>query len=120
MTETPFTLEMLEDMLAAFNAHDLEKVMSYFADDAVMISPAGNFRGVPLEGKAAIHAAFEKRFAAQPDVQWNDAVSFLSGNRAYTSWRVTSGTAKSEIIGCDVWTFANGRVVEKDVYYKAP
>ncbi|MDD9727721.1 nuclear transport factor 2 family protein [Roseovarius sp. SK2] len=119
MPEDTFTEAMLNDMLAAFNEHDLDRVMSYFAPDAVMIAPAGNSQtGTPIEGADAIASAFETRFAQQPDVAWNEAVSFLSGDRAYTSWRVQAPSAGIDIKGCDVWTFRNGKVIEKDVYYK--
>jgi ketosteroid isomerase-like protein len=119
MSEDDFTEDMLNDMLSAFNEHDLDRVMSYFAEDAVMIAPAGNNQaGTPIKGREAIASAFSNRFSQQPDVAWNEAVSFLSGNRAYTSWRVQAPSAGIDIKGCDVWTFRNGKVVEKDVYYK--
>ena len=35
------TVETLQHLLAAFNAHDLDAVMSFFADDAVLEMPRG-------------------------------------------------------------------------------
>ena len=73
MSEDDFTEDMLNDMLSAFNEHDLDRVMSYFAEDAVMIAPAGNNQaGTPIKGREAIASAFSNRFSQQPDVAWNE------------------------------------------------
>lgn len=115
------TNENLADLLAGFNTHDLDRIMKHFAPDAVMITPAGkDGNGSAIEGADKIRATFEARFAAQPDVRWNDAETFMSGDRAFTSWRVQSPASGIDIAGCDVWTFRDGKVAVKDTFYKQP
>jgi ketosteroid isomerase-like protein len=55
----PSMLETLEDFLEAFNALDLDRVMSHFAEGAVY--RPGN--GVERVGRAAIREEFEPQFA---------------------------------------------------------
>ena len=51
--------------LAAMNAHDLDKMMSYWADDGVydLVSQP------PPTDKAGVRAGFQMRFAAYPDLR---------------------------------------------------
>ena len=44
-TTVPTDTETLEAFLAAFNSHDAEAVMQFFADDCVMGSREGRIRG---------------------------------------------------------------------------
>ena len=39
--DRPMTVETLEQLLDAFNAHDIDVVMSFFADDCVLEMPRG-------------------------------------------------------------------------------
>lgn len=116
------TLELLNMIVDAFNAHDADKVASYFAEDGVMLAPAGPEPvGRTLRGPAAIKEALVKRFADSPDIQWVDGSSWVAGDKALSEWRVV-GTApdgtKIDTIGCDLWEFSNGMIIKKDTYYK--
>jgi ketosteroid isomerase-like protein len=35
--------QTLSDLVAAFNAHDIEAVMSFFADDCILEMPRGSY-----------------------------------------------------------------------------
>ena len=57
------THELLKGFLEAFNLHDLDAIMSYFADDCVFYMPRGaRLRGDQYIGKDAVRAGLEKRF----------------------------------------------------------
>ncbi|GGC62192.1 hypothetical protein GCM10010994_20970 [Chelatococcus reniformis] len=116
------TIARLNELLAAFNDHQPEKVASFFAEDGVMLAAAGPEPvGATLKGPEAIKAALTKRFAASPDLQWTEARSWLLGDKGLTEWRVR-GTAPDgtaiDTLGCDLWEFAGDKVVKKDTYYK--
>lgn len=116
------TMELLNEVVAAFNNHDAEAVASFFADHGVMLSPAGKEPvGTTLKGPAVIKAALVKRFADSPDIQWTDGKSWIFGDKALSEWRVR-GTAPDgsviDTIGCDLWEFENGKIIKKDTYYK--
>jgi taurine dehydrogenase small subunit len=56
-------------------------------------------------------------------MRWVDMQHFISadGSRACSEWTV-KGTPKEGVpidcLGCDLWTFDNGRVTKKDTYWK--
>jgi len=45
MTESGASLAALKALVEAFNAHDLDRIMSFFAEDAVLEMPRGPSRG---------------------------------------------------------------------------
>ena len=65
----PVTVETLARVLAAFNRHDLDAIMAFFADDALMEMPRGPEPwGTRFVGKAAVREGLVGRFAGIPDV----------------------------------------------------
>ena len=109
-------------MLDAFNRHDLDTIMSFFADDTVFESPRGpDPWGRRFVGRDEVRAGLALRFAGIPDVRYGDDRHFVSGNRGASEWTLTGTTTAGERIevrGCDLWEFADGRVVRKDSYWK--
>lgn len=116
------TRDMLRDIAAGFDSHDLERILRHFAPDAVLDAPRGPERwGQRFEGRDAIAGAFAARFAGIPDVRYRDDAHFVAGNRGASEWTLT-GTAldgtKHDIRGCDLWTIRDGLVVKKDSFWK--
>jgi ketosteroid isomerase-like protein len=115
-------LEMMRQIAHGFDTHDLDAIMAHFADDAVFDAPRGpDAWGRRVTGRAAIRAAFADRFSSIPDVRYLDDTHFAAGNRGASQWTLSGTTTdgeRLEIRGCDLWTFANGRVVTKDSYWK--
>lgn len=108
----------------AFNRHDINGVMTHFADDCVFFTVAGDHEyGNKIEGKAAIGAAFEKVWTDMPDVQWADHSHFISedGTRGVSQWtfRATNpdGT-RTEVQGADLFRLRDGKIVEKQAIRK--
>lgn len=116
------TMELLNEVIAAFNNHDADAVANFFAPDGVMLSPAGKEPvGTTLRGPEVIKAALTKRFADSPDIQWTEGKNWIFGDKALSEWRVR-GTAPDgsviDTIGCDLFEFEGGKIVKKDTYYK--
>jgi steroid delta-isomerase-like uncharacterized protein len=118
------TENVLRAVLDAFNRHDLDGILEFFADDAVFESPRGpDPWGTRFVGKEAVRAGLAKRFAGIPDVHYGNDDHFLSadGRRGVSEWTLTGTTAdgeRLEVRGCDVWTFEDGRITRKDSYWK--
>jgi steroid delta-isomerase-like uncharacterized protein len=116
--------ETLRAVLDGFNRHDLDAIMSHFADDAVFESPRGpDPWGTRFIGSAAVRAGLAKRFAGIPDVHYGGDDHFVSedGRRAVSEWTLTGTTTdgqRLEVRGCDLWTIEGGRIVKKDSYWK--
>jgi ketosteroid isomerase-like protein len=112
----------IEDVTAGFDGHDLERIMSHFADDAVFESPRGpEAWGQRFVGKEQIRAAFAGRFSGIPDVRYRDGAHFVDGERGASEWTLSGTTTdgeKIEVRGCDLWTFRDGKIVKKDSYWK--
>lgn len=114
----------LNELCDAFNAHDLDKIMSLFADDCILEMPRGDMPwGSRFDGKEAVRKGLASRFEGLPDVHYGDAAHFVdeAANTGISKWTL-SGTAKDgtrlKVWGCDFYTFRNGQVVRKDSYWK--
>ena len=118
------TVELLDAIQGAFNARDVDAILSYFADDVEWLMARGPEPkdGRRLKGKKAIGDVLRARFEVIPDMRWEEMQHFIAGDRACSEW-VVRGTnrqtgEKLELLGCDLWTFRDGKVTKKDTYWK--
>ncbi|MCA8886436.1 MAG: nuclear transport factor 2 family protein [Hyphomonadaceae bacterium] len=108
----------------AFNAHDLDRIMSFFAEDCVLEMPRGDKPwGARFEGKTDVSAALAKRFEGLPDVHYGADEHFVdaAANTGISRWTLTGTTGagvKVEVKGCDFYEFRDGKVIRKDSYWK--
>ena len=114
----------LEDLCAAFNAHDLDRIMGFFAEDCVLEMPRGSEPwGSRFVGKASVRQALASRFAGLPDVHYGSAEHFIdeSAGTGISKWILTGTTpegVKRKVHGCDFYTFRDGKVVARIPYWK--
>ena len=122
MTTDAERLATLERILRGFNAHDAAAILEDFTEDAVFDAPRGpGAGGTRYEGREAIRAAFEQRFAGIPDIRYEDDRSFVVGDRGVSEWTIRGHTADGaaiEVRGCDLWEFEDAKVRRKDSYWK--
>jgi ketosteroid isomerase-like protein len=115
-------VEMLANIAAAFDRHDLEGILRYFADDAVFDSPRGpDPWGQRFVGKEALRDAFAARFSGIPDIRYQDDEHFVDGDRGASEWTLSGTTTdgqRIEVRGCDLWNFRGDQVVKKDSFWK--
>ncbi len=116
------TVEILEALLDAFNAHDLDAIMRFFVEDCVLEMPRGpGPAGRRFEGRDGVRDGLAGRFAGIPDVHYGDDRHWVSGNRACSEWLLTGTTTAGERIevrGCDLFEFRDDKIVRKDSYWK--
>ncbi|TCS37369.1 ketosteroid isomerase-like protein [Paucimonas lemoignei] len=119
---TTLTMDVLNKIIDAFNAHDVDTLVDSFAEDGEFLLAAGpDIWGTRLKGKAAIREALTKRFATTPDIQWTEGKNWIIGDKALSEWRVTATQPngdKLDLRGCDLWEFRGDKIVKKDTYYK--
>ena len=122
MSSAEATAPPLQALLDAFNAHDLDAIMSFFTDDCVFDAPRGPAPGGQrFVGKEQVRKGFQARIDGIPDVVWADARSFTSGDRGAAEWTIRGTQATGEPIevrGCDLFEFSDGKVSRKDSFWK--
>ena len=116
------TAEDLAATFDAFNRHDVDAVMTAFADDAVFYTVGGaEVYGTKIEGKEAIAAAFSAVWAGMKDAHWDHHSHFVHGDRAVSEWTFTGTNAEGKRIeaqGADLFTVRDGKITVKQAFRK--
>jgi ketosteroid isomerase-like protein len=116
------TYETLKGLLDAFNRHDLDAIMDYFAEECVFYMPRGSGpRGDRYAGKDQVRAGLAKRFEGLPDVHYGEDRHWACGDFGVSEWTLTGTTPagkKIEVRGVDLLEFAGGRITRKDSFWK--
>jgi ketosteroid isomerase-like protein len=112
----------LKAFLDAFNAHDVDAIMSFFTEDCVFEMPRGPAPGGRrLVGKQEVREGIRSRFDGIPDVRYEDDRHWVCGDRGVSEWTIR-GTQRTgeriEVRGCDLFELADGRIRRKDSFWK--
>lgn len=114
--------EAPQAILDAFNAHDLDTIMEFFADDCSLDMPRGpDPWGQRYVGKDAVRQGLATRFKGLPDVHYGEDRHWICGNMAVSEWLLTGTTPEGVTVrvrGCDHYEFREGKIVRKDSYWK--
>ncbi len=116
------TIETLKGFIDAFNRHDLDAIMDYFAEDCMFYNPRGaGPRGDRYIGKEQVRAGLAKRFEGIPDVHYGEDRHWVCQELGVSEWTLT-GTAASgtkiAVRGVDLLEFSGGKIVRKDSFWK--
>jgi len=122
ISQDSITSKLVVGFANAFNAHDVNAILSFMADDCVFLASAGpDAYGEKFVGKEAVRRAFEDVFKTYPDAHWGNVTYFIAGNHTVTEWLFTGTKAdgtRVEVTGCDLCTFRDGKIVLKNSYRK--
>ncbi|MDO8365030.1 MAG: nuclear transport factor 2 family protein [Actinomycetota bacterium] len=114
---------LLVEHTEAWNSHDLDRLMSLFADDCVFDASGGpEVHGARFEGRDAVRAAFAGVFESMPDSNWGGAVhSVVSEDYGVSEWRLAgtlSDGHRVDVLGCDFLTVRGDKIVRKNSFRK--
>jgi steroid delta-isomerase-like uncharacterized protein len=116
------TQEVLKEFLEAFNRHDLDAIMGFFAEDCVFYMPRGaKPRGDRYTGKDEVRAGLATRFEGIPDVHYGDDRHWVCGDFGVSEWTLTGTSVagqRIEVRGVDLLEFADGKITRKDSFWK--
>ena len=117
------SVALLREIVAAFNSRNVERIMSYFAQDCTFYASRGvEACGERIHGKAAVSKYLADRFKVIPDMRWVPIYDHVyDDTRGVSVWTVKGTGANGETIdaqGCDLWEFRDGKVLNKDTYWK--
>ena len=123
------TKTVLDRHEKTIKAGDLNGVMADYADNAVLVAPAGIVKGEKdvvgtnvFDGKANIR----KFFSVLTNKENNPAVKsmkvsyeFKSSDVVVMKWAQFPGTAK-EVAGTDIWVIRGGKIISQVVLVNPP
>ena len=114
---------LLIEHTEAWNSHDLDRLMTLFADDCVFQASAGAASdGHRFEGRPQVRDAFAHVLTSMPDANWGDGRHFvISDDYGVSEWRLTGTLANGgrvDVLGCDFITVRDGRIVRKNSFRK--
>ena|SRR5271154_3303781 len=116
------TLELMKAISAAFNSRDVDRIVSFFAEDGVFCLARGpESVGRTLAGKAVIRKALADRFKVIPDMRWENEKYILAGDRGISIWTVRGKSADGEELNyqdCDIYTFKDDKIAHKNTFWK--
>ena len=100
-----------EEWIAAWNARDLDKVLAFFAEDAVFSSPLAAKvvpeSGGTVRGKAALRDYWSAALAQNPDLDFELTTLHAGIDVLLIGFRMNGGADRIEVL-----RFRGGRVVE--------
>ena len=115
--------KLLIEHTDAWNSHDIDRLMSLFADDCVFEASGGpEHFGCRFAGRERVRIAFADVFESMPDAKWGDGRHFaISDDYGVSEWRLTGTLAdgsRVDVLGCDFLTFRGGKIVRKNSFRK--
>ncbi len=117
MIERADAEEFAAHWVAAWNAHDLEQIMSHYTDDVEIASPVVvQLLGTPdgrVVGKAALRAYFARGLAAFPQLRFELQSVFVGTDTIVLTYVNQRGTHTAEVMQLD----ASGKVARMRAAY---
>jgi ketosteroid isomerase-like protein len=119
---TDVSVDRLAELVDAFNEHDLDRIMRFFAEDCVLLMPQGpDPWGLRYDGIPEVRKGLASRFEGLPDAHFGDDHHWVSENLGVSTWLLT-GTRRSgerlKVRGVDLFEFDGSKIVKKDSYWK--
>ncbi|MDB5731613.1 MAG: SnoaL-like domain protein [Variovorax sp.] len=118
----PVDTEFLRAFAAAWNAHDIDALMSFMSEDCEFHSVGGpDVLGRSFIGREAVREGFRLAWQNFPDAAWLDGDHFVCGHRGVSesTFRGTKADGtRIEARMVDVFTFRDGRIAVKNAYRK--
>jgi len=109
MTRTP--QEVFAHHGRAIGAGDINEIVTDFADDAVVITPAGVKRG-----KDGAREAFTQLFADLPDAAWDLKSQIYADDVLMLEWAADAADSSADD-GVDTLVFREGLIRAQTVHY---
>jgi ketosteroid isomerase-like protein len=109
MTRTP--QEVFAHHGKALAAGDLDEIVVDYADDSVLITPAGVARG-----KDGIRQAFAKLLDDLPNAAWDLKTQIFAGDVLFLEWAADSAINRVDD-GVDTFVFRGGSIWAQTVRY---
>jgi ketosteroid isomerase-like protein len=116
------TLERATAFGAAWNSHNVETVVSYFAENGEYHASFGpELLGASYVGRDQVRRGVKAFFDKFPDGKFDDLRVFVAGDRGTFEWTFVAKDADGKTVatrGCDLLEFAGDKVKKKNAFRK--
>jgi len=116
------TKDDLQAYSDAWNAHDIDRIMTYHTEDCVFDTGGGTEKyGTRFSGYDQVRKRFIEVWTDLPDVRFEQGSHFVSGNRGCSEWTFLATRPDGTVIeveGCDLFTFQDGKIRIKNSLLK--
>ena len=117
-------LELLNTFSQAWNAHDVEQLMSCMHPDCCFETvPGDEVYGTRIQGMTAVRDVFSQTFRTFPDAQWRNAKHWISADgqsgiseTTFTATSPEGGQIEANMV--DVFQFKEGKILLKNAFRK--
>lgn len=118
------TPDRLLEALAAWNTHDPEQVLAYFAEDCAYHASFGpDLLGRSYVGRAQVLGGVRRFFERYPDGRFEDTEVFVAGDRGASEWTFVATEADGSelrVRGADLFEFDGELIRTKNAFRKQP
>lgn len=107
------TRDQIESYIAAWNRHDVNAILEYFADDCYYEDTAF---ALVNRGKEEVRAFCEHSFATMPDMHFDIKDAFIEGDGLGWEWTVSGSIKDGHAIGVavkDAFVSADGASITR-------
>lgn len=112
----------LHDFFAAWNAHDVDRIVTFFtADGAYFASIGPDDDGTAFRGIDEVRRGVSAFLATYPDARYTDTTVLVAGDRGMATWTFSgTSTSGAEVVyrGVDVFEFVGDQIRLKDAFRK--
>lgn len=117
----PMTPERLRSFSDAWDAGDVDLIMSYFVPDCSFSPSVEDEPGKTFRGKDEVAAEIRRILARDADGVSRSGDHIVMGDRGYSEWSITfvRNEQELELRGCDIFEFRGDLIVRKEAYRKA-
>jgi ketosteroid isomerase-like protein len=116
------TLERMEEFFAAWDAHDIERIVAFFTPDGEYLASAGpDDDGTAFRGLDEVKRGVTAFLSTYPDGHYTDAKILFTADQGIAQWTFHGTTLDGVAIhyrGVDVFTFVGDRIRSKDAFRK--
>lgn len=115
-------VRLLKQFGEAWNAGDIDELMSMMTDDCVYCASVGPEPGTTYVGREAVREGFLAMLAFDSGGVSRAGRVFIAGNVGVSEWSYlfrAGPDGEFGVRGCDIFEFRSGRISRKDAFRKS-
>lgn len=115
-------VDVVREFMEAWEASDLERVISLVDEDVVFIGTTGPEPGRTFHGRESLRAAVSPLLSTTATIKLRSRGLFNDGETVIVTWETIDSAnqpSHARMIGVDMFRVSNGKIVLKDAYRKS-